>query len=153
MTATNETSLMCSVCKEEYHVVHSGRLFWTPNKVQFRAWAQTFMVVGTMCSLSVVVIVAWHRIDQAVAKCALVIFLFIGEYCLLRLLGFNFMKAYNITKARALRIVGRAELRDMKQNQEQQQPSQPSQLQQPQPQEHQHHPLQQPQQQQQEVPC
>lgn len=105
-TGATGKKLTCSVCKEEYKVVSDGSIFWTPNKVQFRAWAQTFLVIATMATLPVILFFVWHRIHQAVAKTALVIFLFLGEYCLLRLLGFNFVKAYNITRTRALRILG-----------------------------------------------
>jgi len=107
-----DKSLSCDVCREEYKVISDGRLFWTPNKVQFRAWAQTIMVIATMASLPVILFSVWNAVHQAVAKTALVIFLFLGEYCLLRLLGFNFVKAYNITRTRALRILGRQEFLD-----------------------------------------
>ena len=108
---TGNENLACDVCKEEYRVItDAARTFWTPNKVQFRAWAQTFMVIMTMASLPVILFSVWHQIHQAVAKTALVIFLFLGEYCLLRLLGFNFVKAYNITRTRALRILGQGDM-------------------------------------------
>ena len=110
MIGAGGKSLACAVCKEEYKVITDGRIFWTPNKVQFRAWAQTFLVIATMASLPVILFFVWYKIHQAVAKTALVIFLFLGEYCLLRLLGFNFVKAYNITRTRALRILGKPEI-------------------------------------------
>lgn len=109
---TGEKGFACDVCKEEYRVVNDGRTFWTPNKVQFRAWAQTLLVIVTMASLPIILFSVWQEVHQAVAKTALVIFLFLGEYCLLRLLGFNFVKAYNITRTRALRILGKAELEE-----------------------------------------
>lgn len=110
--AGSKNTLECSVCKVRYTVVSDGRIFWTPNKVQFRAWAQTFLVIATMATLPVVLFLLWHKIHQAVAKTALVIFLILGEYCLLRLLGFNFVKAYNITRTRALRILGMPEIEE-----------------------------------------
>jgi len=106
VSAAENKSLSCDVCKEEYKVVSDHSTFWTPNKLQFRAWAQTLLVIVTMASLPVILFSVWHQVHQAVAKTALVIFLFLGEYCLLRLLGFNFVKAYNITRTRALRILG-----------------------------------------------
>jgi len=60
-----------------------------------------------MAGLPVTVFFTWNKIEEAIVKMVIIVLLLVTEYFFLRVLGFNFLKAYKITKTRALKILGR----------------------------------------------
>lgn len=108
-TGSDKDRACCTVCKVEYNVTRDNSIVWKLNGLQVKTWSQTFFVVVTMASLPVTLFFVWNKISRAPVKLSLVFGMCIGEYLLLRLLGFNFLKAYKITKTRAMRILGRHE--------------------------------------------
>ncbi|XP_047134287.1 uncharacterized protein LOC100204767 isoform X2 [Hydra vulgaris] len=104
---SDSSTLCCSVCKVQYDVASDHSLFWNPDKLQFRAWAQTFFVVLIMASMPVLLFALWQKIRIAPLKVGLVMVMVIVEYFMLRMLGFNYIKAYKYTKTRSLKILSR----------------------------------------------
>jgi len=105
-TSSND-SVSCPVCKAKYNVTTEAGFLWSPNGISLRAWVQTVFVVMTMAGLPVTVFFTWNKIEEAIVKMVIIVLLLVTEYFFLRVLGFNFLKAYKITKTRALKILGR----------------------------------------------
>lgn len=105
----NKEAICCSVCKALYNVESDFSSLWVLSGQKVRAWSQTVIVALTMILLPVSLFFLWKKISSDPLKVGMAIALFFTEFVLLRLLGFNFVKAYAVTKRSALRILGRKE--------------------------------------------
>jgi len=107
----NKEAICCSVCKAQYDVESDMSSAWVLSGQKVRAWSQTLIVAVTLVLLPVSLFFLWKRIASGPLKVGMAFGLFFTELLLLRLLGFNFVKAYGVTKRSALRILGRREMK------------------------------------------
>lgn len=95
----------CDICKTAYIVETDAKLSNASKRHQFMLLSRVLFILMTLAAMSVSLYFIWYRVEKKSIKCVIFFGFFLAEYCVLRLLGCNVVKVYNVAKKSALVIV------------------------------------------------
>lgn len=107
----DQDGIRCGVCKAKYDVEKETSITLIPNKKNIRAWLKALTIAVTMIAMPVSLVFLWPKIPYSPLKFGMAFGLFFTELILVRFFGFNFVRAYTVTKRSALKILGREKSR------------------------------------------